>query len=195
MTIVRSLKQLLAKMGGTPETTDNQTITEVLADIYMYKANTTGVKFDTIMEALDNIATVTEGGGGGDGWAVHTLIDDSSVEFESNPEYPGIFVCTYPNVQLGYTDFLVITVDGDIEASSQFMVNAFGSTLPNGMEIPVTGGVINVYFGLVDSDIGFSISYDVENPPTQAPSVSLKVERIGDSSGEQPWAEEGIDVS
>ena len=60
MTIVKALKRLLTAMGGTPETTDNQTITEVLADIYMFKADTTGVKFDTIVEALDNIATVTE---------------------------------------------------------------------------------------------------------------------------------------
>ena len=67
MTIVKALKRLLTAMGGTPETTDNQTITEVLADIYMFKlvssglaAETTGVKFDTIVEALDKIAEVTE---------------------------------------------------------------------------------------------------------------------------------------
>lgn len=60
MTIVKALKRLLTAMGGTPESTDNQTITEVLADIYMFKANTTGAKFDTIVEALDKIAEVTE---------------------------------------------------------------------------------------------------------------------------------------
>ena len=60
MTIVKALKRLLTAMGGTPETTDNQTITEVLADIYMFKAETTGAKFDTIVEALDAIAEVTE---------------------------------------------------------------------------------------------------------------------------------------
>lgn len=60
MTIVKALKRLLTAMGGTPETTDNQTITEVLADIYMFKADTTGAKFDTIVEALNAIADVTE---------------------------------------------------------------------------------------------------------------------------------------
>ena len=60
MTIVKALKGLLTAMGGTPETTDNQTITEVLADIYMFKADTTGAKFDTIVEALNAIADVTE---------------------------------------------------------------------------------------------------------------------------------------
>lgn len=60
MTIVKALKRLLTAMGGTPETTDNQTITEVLADIYMFKTDTTGAKFDTIVEALNAIADVTE---------------------------------------------------------------------------------------------------------------------------------------
>ncbi len=73
MTIVKALKKLLTTMGGTPETTDNQTITEVLADIYMFKADTTGVKFDTIGEAINAMSELT--------WVEPTpTLDSSTVE-------------------------------------------------------------------------------------------------------------------
>lgn len=126
------------------------------------------------------------GGGGGDGYPMYEVLNMDSVPLVKDPDAPYQCIASIDlGSQVGEGDLLLIEIGGDANVTLTGYMSGFGQIFYYPSVIETNNGY-NLYPELSYNHVAFGCD---EAEISFIPNISMKITRLGDSSGQQPWDE------